>query len=258
MLFNLLLSVRRAANTRFCYRKHQRGTGEWFTQGPKFEKWRTNPNSFVWLYGSTGCGKTILSSTIIDYIQLNHVVKTKSALAYYYFDFNDTSKQKSANFVSSLLADLYTQNSELPNSAKQLYFECNDGHREPSLRDLVFAFLDVLSSFEDVFVVVDALDECPTEDDERENLLRIIEEIHANSSASLHFLATSRRHFDIEDAIGPLASIQPIEIETAVVDNDIRAYIQSEVQKMRKKQRWWKDDLCQEVEDAVVNGANGM
>jgi hypothetical protein len=48
-----------------------------------------NRKSFLWLYGIAGCGKTILTSTAIEdaigYCQSN----TGSAIAYFYFDFND-------------------------------------------------------------------------------------------------------------------------------------------------------------------------
>lgn len=43
-------------------------TGEWFVQGQELSEWRQSPNSFLWLYGTSGCGKTVLTSTIIEYI----------------------------------------------------------------------------------------------------------------------------------------------------------------------------------------------
>jgi hypothetical protein len=31
--------------------KRQPGTGEWFLKSLEFERWKTTPNSFAWLYG---------------------------------------------------------------------------------------------------------------------------------------------------------------------------------------------------------------
>jgi hypothetical protein len=40
--------------------KHEEETGKWFTEGLKYAMWLEKPNSFLWLYGIPGCGKTIL------------------------------------------------------------------------------------------------------------------------------------------------------------------------------------------------------
>ncbi|KAL8799699.1 MAG: hypothetical protein Q9182_005708 [Xanthomendoza sp. 2 TL-2023] len=41
-------------------------TGEWFINGLEYTTWKAEPNSLIWLNGITGCGKTILSSTVIE------------------------------------------------------------------------------------------------------------------------------------------------------------------------------------------------
>jgi hypothetical protein len=48
---------------------------------------------FLWLYGIPGCGKTILSSTIIEDV-LYHYHDPTMAVIYFYFDFNDVEKQQ--------------------------------------------------------------------------------------------------------------------------------------------------------------------
>lgn len=44
------------------------GTGLWFVRSQTFDDCRAGPNSFVWVHGFPGCGKTILSSTTIEEI----------------------------------------------------------------------------------------------------------------------------------------------------------------------------------------------
>lgn len=41
-------------------KKHEDQTGKWFTKGEEYSKWKENSNSFLWLHGIAGCGKTIL------------------------------------------------------------------------------------------------------------------------------------------------------------------------------------------------------
>ena len=167
-------------------------------------------------------------------------------------------KQKVANFMSSIIADLCAQTNGLPDPVKQLYLKCNNGHREPLLSDLLCIFLAIVPLFVAVYVVIDALDECPTKGDERQELLKTIKAIHDQSAMNLHLLVTSRRHYDIQAVIGPLAPVAAIQIESTMNDDDIKTYIHSEVQAIRENNTWWHDKLCIAVEEALSNGADGM
>lgn len=35
-------------------------TGQWFLGSDQFQSWLLEPNSFLWLHGIAGCGKTVL------------------------------------------------------------------------------------------------------------------------------------------------------------------------------------------------------
>lgn len=41
--------------------QRHKDSGRWFLESSAFATWMTRPNSFLWLYGIPGCGKTILS-----------------------------------------------------------------------------------------------------------------------------------------------------------------------------------------------------
>src|SRR2546423_9103116 len=85
--------------------QRQKGTGLWFLQSDAFAKWKTQRNS-LWLYGIPGCGKTILSSTIIEDLKRTF---PRQSLLYFYFDFNDTGKQTLESMVRSLISQLYCE-----------------------------------------------------------------------------------------------------------------------------------------------------
>ena len=197
------------------------------------------------------------SSTIINHIQTNCLEDRKSALAYYYFDFNEATKQKAANFLSSVIAQLCFQCSVLPDGVRRLYQRCNDGNQTPTWKDLLTALKGSLEGFEDAFIVADAVDECPRESNEREDLLKIFKGIHRWTNSSLHLLTTSRRETDIESALAPLLSLPAISIGSAQVDADIKIYVKSEVEILSKEKRWPRD-LAIEIEDTLVRGATGM
>ena len=200
---------------------------------------------------------TGFSSTIIDHLQAHCQEGGKSALTYYYFDFNEPTMQKAANFLSSVVAQLCSQCSVLPDGVRRLHQKYNDGNQRPTSKDLVTALMESLEGFEDVFIVADALDECPKGNDEREELLKIFETIHGWANSSLHLLATSRRETDIESALAPLLCLPAIPIGDDQVDADIRIYVRSELEALSKQKRW-PPDLVSEVEGTLVRGATGM
>lgn len=197
------------------------------------------------------------SSTVIDHLQAHCMDDGKSALAYYYFDFNEPTKQKAANFLSSIIAQLCFQSSVLPDGVRRLYQRCNNGNQRPTSEDLLTALMGSLEGFEDAFVVADALDECPKDNNEREELLKILKIMHGWQNSGLHLLTTSRRETDIESALAPLLFLPAISIGSAQVDADIKVYVKSELEALSKQKRWPRD-LVIEIEETLVRGATGM
>ena len=185
-----------------------------------------------------------------------HCEKPDVALAYFYFDFNDTEKQKVSNLVSSLLAQLCNKLDNLPEQLKELYKRCNDGQQKAAIRELGAMLSLTLKSLNDVFVVIDALDECP-KDGERGDFLKLIREIKSWSLLNLHLLVTSRQELDIEEALTHLLTDKATPIQDSEVESDIKLYIASELA-TDPKLRKWSSDVKEEIENTLAAGANGM
>ena len=122
-------------------------------------QWKTQQNSTLWLYGIPGCGKTILSSTIIEDLE-----KTlpPSTLLYFYFDFSDNHKQKLDSMVRSLISQLYYKSKNAQKQLDSLFSSCEDGNRQPTHESLCQVLLHMVDSLEHTYIVLDALDECST------------------------------------------------------------------------------------------------
>lgn len=112
---------------------------------------------------------------------------------------------------------------------------------------------DVIEQVGEVFIIADAIDECP-EGPERDQVLTSIDKINGWVFSNRHFLVTSRKCSDIEEKLS--ASANTISI-TEIVDSDILLYIQNQLQGRRKLSRW-PQDAKDKIEERLAEGANGM
>ncbi|QBZ57641.1 hypothetical protein PoMZ_02574 [Pyricularia oryzae] len=176
-------------------------TGQWFLRSEKYSQWKTIPNSSLWFHGIPGCGKIILSSTIID--DLRHASSYSDNLLYFYFDFSDTSKQSFENAIRSLVYQLYQKSpSVYQGYLHSLYSFCENGSRMPNVNLLNEILEKMVQHNGELWIVLDALDECQTRKGAKtEGLLFWIEEFLTVSRANTHFLFTSRPERDIELAL---------------------------------------------------------
>ncbi|KAI9726230.1 MAG: hypothetical protein M1834_009085 [Cirrosporium novae-zelandiae] len=238
-------------------KKHELGTGKWFVCGTDFEEWMAKQNSFLWLHGTPGSGKTILTSTIVESVKEFCSSKPAVAFAYFYFDFSDSEKQNAVNFVSSLVSQLCSQAFEMPELLEQLYERCN-GSRRPDIVDLkeVLNEFATLTSLDDIYIVVDALDECP-KGESREELLELIEDLNAWSPSKIHLLVTSRPELDIKSKLISLSRCKIISIQGSQTVSDIKLYIDNRLAHEQKLKRL-PNDIKVEVKEVLTAGANGM
>src|SRR5215472_2154835 len=92
----------------------------------------------------------------------------------------------------------------------------------------------MIAHFDHVYIVLDALDECKSE--EQTALLDFVETIVAQKLGRLHLLITSRRLPNIEEALTPLVNGQ-ISLEVAI-NEDIRIYIRDTLKNDRFLKRF--------------------
>ena len=229
-------------------------TGLWFIESSAYADWKTTRRLFLWLYGIPGCGKTILSSTILQNILNQYYMKPNSAVLFFYFDFNDAKKQRHEKMLRSLIYQLSKCCTNLV--LQDLYSLCSNGDRQPTGEMLLSTLRQMMASLEDIYIVLDALDECV----ERDDLLRDLEQIVSWEDANLHVLATSRREQDIVESLTLLSdSRNRIGIQSTLVNADIRTYVHDRLQVDRKLKRWQKDPKVQlEIEETLTKKADGM
>ena len=239
-------------------KKRHGGTGSWLIENEVFRDWKHNssPGSIVWLYGIPGCGKTILSSTVLEHVLDYYASRPNDAVLYFFFDFNDIDKQQHEGMICSLLSQLVMQCISIPPVLEALYSLCIKGGRKPTHEALLKTLHQVMTTFDKVFIILDALDECV----ERPGLLADIEQLISWRDPNLRILATSRREKEIEDSIMHLTKDENrICIQSASVNADIRAYVHDQLLSNKKLQRWQNQPKVQmEIEDTLMRKAGGM
>jgi len=236
--------------------RHAR-SGLWFLQSEVFANWKTRPNSFLWLSGIPGCGKTILSSAIIEDL----AGQSSNPLLYFYFNFNDASKQTFENMVRSLISQLYYKREDTRMQLDSLFSSCDDGRRQPNFESLCQCLLNMIRLVDEVWIVLDALDECRTRTGPpTEGLLSWMKDLLNPEHRNVHLLVTGRPEQDIEIEVREWARDEDImPIQSDAIAGDIRGYVHTRVRQDKALERWRsRPDVQDEIETRLMEKADGM
>ncbi|KKA19770.1 Uncharacterized protein T310_6236 [Rasamsonia emersonii CBS 393.64] len=235
--------------------QRHKDSGLWFLHGDVFAKWKKRPNSFLWLHGIPGCRKTILSSAIIQDLEET----TYQPVLYFYFNFNDISKQSLDSMIRSLISQLYNKQEDIREQLNSLFSSCEDGRRQPTTESLNISLRQMIQQVGEVWIVLDALDECNTRK-ETEALLLWIKCILDSELRNVHLIVTSRPEQDIESAISEWARTEDmIAIQKAFVTNDIREYVRTKIREDEGLKRWRSiPEVQDEIENRLMEKADGM
>lgn len=135
-------------------------TGLWLLDHHIYERWKPCKDQFLWLHGKSGCGKSVLYATVIDEIQRHCDTLTNSTFAYYLFDFSDLTKQSYPKLLASLITQLARTAQPSPASLLHEYDRDGKTGEPPRPARLQELLIDILASSDNVYLIIDALDEC--------------------------------------------------------------------------------------------------
>lgn len=229
--------------------KHQRNTGTWFLDSDVFAFWEAGAAHSLWLHGIPGCGKTVLSSTIIQHLRQ----RPGTVTIFFYFDFRDSQKRTANGMLRSLTNQLYNEQED----SRPPLDELQDRRCELTsdlLLATLFRMIDLV--IPTVQIVLDALEECQ----ERSELLRYIGRLCDLSHANIQVIMTSRREMDIESSINRwMAKVNRVTIQPKHVDEDIRTYVHEKTCNDERFERWQQyPEVLREIECGISERAEGM
>lgn len=169
-------------------------------------------------------------------------------MAYFYCEGDDRRKKDTTVVLASLLAQLMNHG-DVSSPQKHALIEKHHSVKSIHTLDLVYLLVKVLQDFQKAYIVVDALDEC--ESDQQRTLCAALKTL----SGSCNLIITSRR--DKEYLTSILAHVSQIAIQPDDVRADINHFVTNRVEqnkKLSKKSAALKMDIV----DALVDGSDGM
>lgn len=234
-------------------------SGHWFLQNGNFARWKLQKNSSLWLYGITGCGKTVLISTVLEYLQRSY-----ENVLYFYFDFAQEKKQSVDGMIRCLISQLTGMSKASRKHIDSLYTSHQQGNMQPNLRSLCETFQAIVNESGEVWIILDALDECKMRQDWNGypgyGLLSWIKSLVSYKMANVHLIFTSRPEQDIKSAVDKWMDKENMfPVESGLMNEDIQEYVHTKVREHEGLERWHSQPYIQkEIEKALLKKANGM
>ena len=201
------------------------------------------------------------SSTIIEDVE-NMRKSGLASLAIFYCDFREDEKKDARGLLSSILFQLCNQSDSYHDILASFYSAHCDGAQSPSDDGLFRCLKDILTlpGQAPVYLIVDALDECPNTSalsSPRLEVLTLLGNLVDSQLPNLRICVTSRPEADIKPMLGPLTFRSVSLHDERGQKEDIENYIKSVVNTNRNMRRW-RPEHRQLVINILTERADGM
>lgn len=215
-----------------------------------YDAWLTNTISYLWLNAQPGGGKTVLCSTIIEDLKQCFMNHTEIALGFFCFAFDHSERQSYYSLLRSLVAQLVKSDKSSIARLQEAY-NSRISPRTHELEELLLC----LSRHKQVYIDLDALDECPEHDDARETMLARLKTI-SNKGSNIELLMTSRIISDIRYSMKELGA-EELSIARKDVDRDIRRFLSTQMARHERLSNL-SSDVKERIGVTIVTKSDGM
>lgn len=157
----------------------------------------------------------------------------------------------------TLASQIGRQNQEAFEILEEYYQKLHPENKmatKPKSQDLLMVLKKIASAFDDVRLVVDALDECG---ESTRAVAKFLQELASCETQNVSLVLLSRNETDIRDLFAPPFSQH---IEVAAHTEDVEQYVRIEIENRtrEKKLRIRNPDLRDEIVRHLVEKADGM
>ncbi|CAI0649715.1 unnamed protein product [Colletotrichum noveboracense] len=245
----------------------------WILNNEEFQRWRTDfQNRLLWIRGDPGKGKTMLLCGIVD--ELNEESSGYQPI-YFFCQATDSDLSTASAVLRGILYLILKKKPQLVKDLRETHdycdrqlFECKNEWE--TLCDMIISVL-ANESFQNVVIIVDALDECTTGVD------KLLEFIHLLSSKAIRVIVSSRNWPTIERGIAAAAQQAAhvsLELNEQSISAAVVAFIEYKVSQLAQKHEYsaakrdlvyrtlaenshstflWAALVCQQLADNNIN-----
>lgn len=205
------------------------GSGEWLSEKPSYQAWRStsdSSNSFLWLRGRPGAGKSVLAGQVI-----NELRDTGADCSFFFFQAVDNTKATANACLRSLAWQMARLHPEIAGRLLELLAEFEDGpidkvDHQPIWRRIFLSGILKLRLDRPQFWVIDGMDECRGSADMVQFLLR------AQERWPLSIIVTCRDPVEVHLTTGTAANIRTEVISDEDTKRDISLFVGSNMQRL--------------------------
>ncbi|KAF4843016.1 Vegetative incompatibility protein HET-E-1 [Colletotrichum siamense] len=232
--------------------RRQEGTGQWLLESQEFQTWIEEDRKTLFCPGMPGAGKTMLSSIVIEHLQDRFGQDSTVGIAYVFCNFRRHDQQKPRDLLASILKQLYWAIPTGLNDVEQAYkrHESPTANTPMSTPEIISCLRSVMSCFDKVYILADALDEFRADEGYRDQLLKTV--LGLSKSASVNIFATSRHIPEIESHFEDAPSV-----EIRATDEDVTKFLDGHMYKLPQAVRKSKE-LQGEIKHSIVQAVQGM
>ena len=171
-------------------------------------------------------------------------------VAYIYCDYKDQVAQTASNLIACLTRQIIGRPIALPQQLEELYEELKYQKRRPSLEELKRLLEGLCDGRKQIYLLVDALDECEAIK-ERRSLLPLLE---ALPHGSTRLFVTSRpNNEDIFQSFGKAS-----RIVISASESDLRQCILERTDERKEIVNRLTPELREKIVNTISAGASGM
>ncbi|EXA28558.1 hypothetical protein FOVG_19844 [Fusarium oxysporum f. sp. pisi HDV247] len=229
------------------------GTGEWFLNSAAFKEWKTGSRRHLWLYGLPGCGKTVLSTTILDHLTNidDHITLD------FFFDFSDTTKQTIDGMLRSLVFQLYKLGIDYSRELDGLFKSHRDGRDQPATKTLLGCLYTIMRDPIKIFLILDALDESTT----RVEFLQWMKNVISTPELDhVRLIATGRPEAEFQREIPHLIGKDNcLLLDKDAINTDIRSYVVARLEQSPEFAKWASfPSVLEQIRNEIGSKPDGM
>lgn len=191
---------------------------------------------------------TQYSSMIIDELK-STVSSPESPVAFFYFDYRDQGRQTPNSLLLSFLKQIIAILPDIPRSVVDAHEKSPSNADSLPLRDLEGILHEIASGLRQVYLIIDALDECD-ESTHRKATIQLLDRIQ--QTPNIYLFITSRQYpHDIQESLQshPQIAIQANE-------SDLRRYMYREIENSNIPEI--DQEFASTIVETLISRAHGM